>query len=306
MKQFFIGIDGGASKTIVRVEDDAGNLIARSQGGSASIRISILEAWRTIHETLLSAFRTLEMPWPNHEHAFHCGLGLAGFEIHAARMDFLAVKHPFATLALTSDAHIACLGAHLGHDGAIIIVGTGSVGFQIEDHIETKVGGWGFPHDDEGSGAWLGLEAVKHTVRTYDGRVAPSLLSQSILNFFEQDYANLINWANAANSTGFATLAPLILAAQEQGCLAAQGLLENAGEQLYLIAQALEAKRVNTQHVLPCSLLGGLAQKIKPFLPDPLRQNLIDPAQSPDQGAILFIREHVLQKELSTGYQINT
>ena len=46
----------------------------------------------------------------------------------------------------------------------------GTVAFQIEGDKEYKVGGWGFPHGDEGSGAWLGLEAVRLTLHWLDGR----------------------------------------------------------------------------------------------------------------------------------------
>jgi glucosamine kinase len=50
----------------------------------------------------------------------------------------------------------------------LIAIGTGTVGYQIEGDKECKVGGWGFPHGDEGSGAWLGMEAVRMTLHWLD------------------------------------------------------------------------------------------------------------------------------------------
>ena len=69
--------------------------------------------------------------------------------------------HPGAAGALrvSTDAYIAALAAHSGSPGAVIIVGTGSVGYRIEAAGHCRlVGGWGFPIGDEGSGAWIGRQ----------------------------------------------------------------------------------------------------------------------------------------------------
>ena len=107
------------------------------------------------------------------QHRFYCGAGLAGTEVTSACDQFLNAPHPFARLILKSDGYTSCLGAHGGRDGALIAIGTGTVAFQIEGDKEYKVGGWGFPHGDEGSGAWLGLEAVRLTLHWLDGRGEP-------------------------------------------------------------------------------------------------------------------------------------
>ena len=63
------------------------------------------------------------------------------------------------------------LGAHEGRPGAIVAAGTGSVGEALRrDGLRVAVGGWGFPVGDEGSGAWLGLRAMRETHRAIDGR----------------------------------------------------------------------------------------------------------------------------------------
>ena len=89
---------------------------------------------------------------------------------------FVNTPHPFARLILRSDGYTSCLGAHGGRNGAVIAIGTGVVAYQIEGDKECKVGGWGFPQGDEGSGAWLGLEAVRLTLHWLDGRGEPSPL----------------------------------------------------------------------------------------------------------------------------------
>ncbi|MFT8229552.1 ATPase, partial [Salmonella enterica subsp. enterica serovar Enteritidis] len=64
-----------------------------------------------------------------------------------------ALAFPFANIQFTSDAMIANLGAHMGGDGAILILGTGSVGLVKRGEDSFSIGGYGFPISDEGSGA---------------------------------------------------------------------------------------------------------------------------------------------------------
>ncbi|WP_368856164.1 BadF/BadG/BcrA/BcrD ATPase family protein, partial [Klebsiella pneumoniae] len=84
--------------------------------------------------------------------------------------------HPFASIAFTSDGVAACLGAHSGADGAIVIAGTGSIGLGFAEGRDLRVGGYGFPISDEGSGADLGLKAVQLALRAFDGRHEQSAL----------------------------------------------------------------------------------------------------------------------------------
>ena len=86
------------------------------------------------------------------------GVGIAGVNVPHFYGVMSAWEHPFRQLYLTTDTHIACLGAHGDGSGAVLVVGTGSVGYAIAGSTVLSVGGHGFPFGDAGSGAWLGLE----------------------------------------------------------------------------------------------------------------------------------------------------
>ena len=58
--------------------------------------------------------------------------------------------------------------------------GTGSIGITYDGQT-IRVGGYGFPVSDEGSGADLGLNAVRYALRTLDGRAEPSEFSKEVL-----------------------------------------------------------------------------------------------------------------------------
>ncbi len=94
-----------------------------------------------------------------------CGIGIAGLNRLGIEARLEALDFPFASLRLHGDAMIAHLGAHLGGDGAILILGTGSVGLVRRGPECVSIGGYGFPISDEGSGAALGLSAIRHALR---------------------------------------------------------------------------------------------------------------------------------------------
>lgn len=295
-QDFYIGVDGGATKSVVRVEDAEGNLLGQATNGPANIRISVEQAWQSIHAALEMVLQPLALA-PDQAHRFHVGMGLAGCEMHEAYQAFLSHAHPFRTLIVSSDSHAACVGAHGGHDGAIIIAGTGVVGFQIEAGESVRIGGWGFPHDDEGGGAWMGLEAVKATLQWLDGRLPESGLAKAVYEFFGEEQSHLVSWTNNANSAAFAELAPLVIYQAETGDSTAKRVMQQAAVSIDRIGHALEFAQNNRATLLPCSLVGGIAPYLQPHLNETLRAR-IKPCQfTPDAGAVFLIRKYLAKEK---------
>jgi glucosamine kinase len=286
----FVGVDGGATKTLLRLENAQGDLLGQGHGGAANIRLSSEGSWRSIREALAQALAQAGLPPDARGYRLHCGAGLAGTEVLGARERFLAFAHPFARLVLRSDAHVACFGAHGGEDGAVIAVGTGTIGFQIEAGRESRVGGWGFPHGDEGGGAWLGMEAVRRTLHWLDGRAPADPLQEAVQARFNGDLRELVAWANAASATEFAQIAPLVVEHAGQGTPLALALARQAATEVDRIGQALAAK---SRRKLPCSLLGGLAPFIESRLGEGLRAQLVPARYDPVRGALVMVRADV-------------
>lgn len=287
----FIGVDGGATKTLVRVEDEAGNLLGMERSGPANIRVSVEQAWYSINSALKKIlYKNAIALTPNNN--FHIGVGIAGYEIKEAYEAFLGYPHPFRTMRVESDAHTACLGAHQGEDGAIIIAGTGSVGYQMEKNHITKMGGWGFPHDDEGSGAWLGMQAIKTTLQSLDGRLPSSSFSQAVYSHFDEDLDHLVRWANQANTSMFAELAPLVIHLAQKNDEGAIALLKQAAVAIDCMAAGLIAAQTGAKN-LPFALAGGIAPFLIPFLGSELRSRLRPCQFTADKGAIFLVRHHL-------------
>lgn len=286
---FFIGVDGGATKCTVRVENAIGELLGQATTGPANIRLSIEQSWQSIHAGLTMILAPHGVTLDDNHKQFHAVMGLAGTEAQAAYEQFLQTPHPFHSLTLVSDAHTACMGAHAGEDGAIVVIGTGVVGYQIVAGVTTKVGGLGFPHDDEGGGAWLGFEAFKLYLKSLDGRAPASEFTQAIGDVMAN--INAVEWANHANATAYATLAPVVIKLQQQGNVIAIELMQQAATAVAKLIRVLQAANKRS---LPIALIGGVAPFLSPYLSLQLQMNFAPCQLSPDAGAILMMRNRLV------------
>jgi glucosamine kinase len=288
----FIGVDGGGTKTKVHIEHTNRELIAEGRGGPSAIRLSVEKGWQAILETINEALSHTDISLDNNKYHFHAGMGLSGCEVPEDREAFVNFTHPFTTLRLESDAYCACVGAHDGADGAIIIVGTGSVGYQIEGDKHTKTGGWGFPHSDEGSGAWLGLELCSITLKWLDGRISPSPLLEAVYQHFDNDLPKLIMWATRGKQTDFASLVPILIEYTKKNDPWAIKLIQHAADEIDNIGAAQD-KEIVGEDSLPCSLFGGIAPFIEPLLGNQLRSRLTPRKHDATDGAIIMIRREL-------------
>lgn len=299
-KHIYIGVDGGGTKSKIRVEDDTGQLLGQAVAGPANIRLSVAGAWESIYTALQEVLALQGMSLEDEQYQFHAGVGLAGSEVKEACQQFLNTPHPFIkTLRLTSDAHAACLGAHHAEDGGIIIVGTGVVGFQVYQGVSSKVGGWGFPYDDEGSGAWLGMQAIRGTFEWLDHRAEKSPLVEDVYAYFNHDIETLIDFANCATSTDFARLAPLVINHSQQEEVAAVRLMKKAAHAVDRIHHALN--KIRQDHdTFPICLFGGIAPFVEPWLSEALRACLVQRQGDATVGAILLVKQEVKEKAVET------
>ena len=86
-----------------------------------------------------------------------------------------------------NDATAACIGAHAGADGGLIIAGTGSAAIARVRYKETIIGGRGFALGDDGSGSHIGLDAMRAAMRAFDRLGPASALTADLISHFDSD-----------------------------------------------------------------------------------------------------------------------
>lgn len=289
----FIGVDGGGSKSRAYIEDADRNPIGSAVGGPSNIRLSTDVAWNSIYNAIHEALAGTGINLEDTQYDFHVGLGLAGVEVPDDRERFLARSHPFKTILLESDAYAACLGAHNNNDGGIIIIGTGVNGYQVQNDKTVQVSGWGFPHDDIGGGAWLGLQAASLTLQWLDGRIKSSPMLETIHRHFNEDLIELVTYANAANSTRFAKLAPFVVQHIKAEDPYALKLIRTAASAIDNVSEAMKRRAIDKNVTLPISLFGGIAPFLRPWLSQNLQDRLIERTHDASVGAVFMIRNEV-------------
>lgn len=280
----FLGIDGGGSGCRARLADGAGRMLGEGSAGAANPRFGFEAATTAIVEAAQAAAAAAGLP-VEALGQMRAGLGLAGVGQRRDRERLLGWCHPFAAMALETDAHIACLGAHGGGDGAVLVVGTGSCGVALAGGREHRVGGWGFPISDQGSGAWLGLEALRQALWAQDGIAPATGLTRAVMAQFGGDPERAVAWLDRAVPRDYAALAPLVLDHGGQGDAVAMALLAQAGADLARLLAAL--RRIGAPRL---ALLGGLAGPLRPWLPEDARAGLDPPLGDALDGALCLAR----------------
>ena len=290
----YLGIDGGGTKCKARLEDVQGNLLAEATAGPANAARNLTGSVDAVLEASQKVIAKANIKGLTVNN-IHAGIGLAGINIPQVKQAFLKQSLPFASWHVTTDLHIACLGAHLGQDGAIVIVGTGSSGIAIHNNQHLEIGGHGFVIGDKGSGAWLGKMAISHCLETLDGIAPKNLLCEHIMSLLNCDNAyDLVNLTLEAKPAFYATTAPLIfqLAANQQED--ALLLVNQAATYINKICQRLLSGNLDR-----LSLIGGITQPLIPYLDSQL-QTLIQPAKAtPEQGAILYYKTKLASQVVS-------
>ncbi len=279
---FYLGIDAGGSKTRCRLTDEAGQVLGRGEGGPANTRVGM----ESLHETLLSvvAQATEEAGLDAAQIAtIKACAGIAGINRMGIKTKVQALSFPFAAIHFTSDSMIANIGAHRGEDGAILILGTGSVALVKRGEDSFSIGGYGFPISDEGSGAALGLSAIRHALRSLDGRTRPSPLSQAITSQYDHAIPRVIAWMDEASPADYASFAPLVMDYAENGDEIAVSIVRDAAGHVERFIETIMARGAQR-----CVLMGGLSPRLKPWLRARIVAQLTEAKGDAVDGALIL------------------
>ncbi|HEV2558550.1 MAG TPA: BadF/BadG/BcrA/BcrD ATPase family protein [Microvirga sp.] len=283
-QNLFIGIDGGGTGCRARIRDGEGRLLGEGVGGPANIRLGSEGAWASILAACRSALAASGLADEALSRA-RAGLGLAGAAQPQAVAGMLAHSHPFRSVAIETDAHIAWLGAFGGGEGAILIVGTGSVGYGVLGGRPVYIGGRGFQISDDGSGAVLGRELLRRTIWAHDGRAPMTSLASAVLERFGGDPETMVDWSNAARPRDYASFAPLIVEHATAGDPLGSALVSEAADAISGIARRL----VDLGAPRLC-LFGGLSRPLMPWFAPDVRQLLAEPLADALDGAVMLAR----------------
>ena len=267
MTSYVLGIDGGGSGTRAMIMDIQGALCGLGESGPSNYQdVGAAVAQANIQQAVTVARQTAGVLPEPFAATF---LGLAGIGSAPDR----AVIHQIARgldlapedkIGVDHDIRIALAGGLSGRPGIVLIAGTGSSCYGRNAAGEHwRSGGWGPLISDEGSGYWLGVQAIRSTVRAFDGRTGPTALLPVVQEQLElADINEMLHrlYVQGMTRAEIAQLAPLVLQTARAGDAIALDLLRTGAAEMAETVLAV-ARHLNFAE-RPCelALAGGLFQ----------------------------------------------
>ncbi len=263
---YYLGIDGGGTKTTCAVGDEARTLATATAGPSNIVRVGEAQARESLLRSVRQACAAAGITAAQVSRTCVGGSGAARPElaefVRSALAEILTTP-----IDVVGDMQIALEAAFDTGPGVIVIAGTGSIAYgRDEQGITVRAGGWGFAIGDEGSAHWIGRTAVNAVLRAADPRAATpsnhapsgSPLATALLKAW--GVRSLDDLARAANSIpppDFARLFPAVAASEDE---LATHVLTRAGRELAAVAAVvihhLFGKDRNA--VVPVAMTGGV------------------------------------------------
>ncbi|MGA7375093.1 MAG: BadF/BadG/BcrA/BcrD ATPase family protein [Candidatus Sulfotelmatobacter sp.] len=262
---YYLGIDGGGSKTTCAVGDDVSLLGSAVTGPSNIVRVGEARARESLHEAIRQACAAAKIDLRQVHRACVGVAGVASEDVANAVRKLIAEVIP-AEIEVVGDMQIAlqaALGAELG---VVVIAGTGSIAYGRDAQGKTaRAGGWGFAISDEGSAHWIGRTTVSSLLRAADVSGDDRLARQASPLFREVKsiwkVESLDQLARTANTNpDFAILLPAVVTAADAGDEVARKVLIQAGGELADLAAIVVRSLfpVCDRGAIPLALVGGV------------------------------------------------
>jgi N-acetylglucosamine kinase-like BadF-type ATPase len=274
-----LGIDAGGTKTVCYLADADGRVVGEGRGGGANLQAhGELEVEKVLHGVIDQAIgdRVL-VP------AAVC-LGVAGVdrpEDDRTVRDIMRRLGFRKHMLIVNDALIALVAGVGDEPGVVLIAGTGSIAYGVnEAGYAARAGGWGFVLGDEGSGYWIGRQALAAVVRESDGRGPRTQLTPLVLEHFKLARVDGLVRAvydQGLNRQSVAALGPVVDKARAAGDVVAAEILNKAGAELTRAASSV-ITRLDMRGRTFRTVLGGSMFKVIPWLVEDVTRRIADVA----------------------------
>ncbi|MDP4153010.1 MAG: BadF/BadG/BcrA/BcrD ATPase family protein [Bacillota bacterium] len=272
---FLIGIDGGGTKTILKIADLDGKIINSVTGGPCNINSSDSENIEVMLSSLLSK-ATRDIGLDLEDCAYLCiGTAGAGRENDRKRVKKIIRSAGYKGALKVTDDAVTVLRAGVEHEGIILVSGTGSIcmGCTSEGKV-ARVGGWGHIIGDEGSGYAAAVLILKAVMHAYDGRGLNTKLKNLVLGHLdfeneEQLIAYVYQQGNGKNE--IAEISEMLVPACEEGDSAAIAIIKFLGKELVEQVSTVAGRLGFEKRQCPLVISGGFINNNR-FLLEEVRE----------------------------------
>jgi len=260
--RLFLGVDGGQSSTTALIGDEHGHILGRGTGGPcnhATAAEGRAKLERAVSASVAAACVEANLDAATVHFAAAC-FGMSGGPDD--KQAILASLLRADRLIVTHDAAIALSGATTAGQGIVTIAGTGSIAFARNAAGQTaRAGGWGHVFGDEGGAFDIVRQALRAALRMEEGWGPPTVLRQALLDATASPGANHVlhlfytpDWPRSR----VAALASVVDTAAAEGDAVALRVLENAAQELALLAASVRGQLWQPGETVEVAYIGGV------------------------------------------------
>jgi N-acetylglucosamine kinase-like BadF-type ATPase len=190
--QYFIGIDGGGTKSRLIISDETLNKKSIYIGNSINIfSVGTEKCFSALKDLIDTSLNKEKIDVSKVQRICIAGAGLAReYELKEFN-NFFRTHYPSMETIFTTDIRALMVGALKDKAGICLIAGTGSVCMgQDSNKNIVRAGGLGWRLGDEGSASFIAQEAIKRSIKSFEQRDLDTNMLNPLLDFFNLNSIN--------------------------------------------------------------------------------------------------------------------
>lgn len=279
--KYLIGIDGGGTNSRLLAVGIDGSLIGECRGKSTNVDSNPQSVVLHNFKLLINAFCS----------KYNCSLddcvglcfGTAGVDSEASRrmmeqmLDSLDIACP---RKVVNDAEVALYANTRGKPGIMLISGTGSIAYGINEKRQVwRAGGFDYLVGDEGSAYWVAKRGVSAALKAYDRTGDETCMLNDICKYLHLNSVDeIVDFVYKKNKSDLADLCRVVTEASRKSDAVAMRIMDEAADELVCMVRAVAETLNMGKKEYPLILGGGfllhdrqlhqrVCERIASFLP---------------------------------------
>lgn len=297
MKEIFLGVDGGGTKTSYFLENDGKKyeVIGKTLHLKQISRDEFINRFSMAIESLCKKAKI------NVKDITYSFIALPGFGQFPEDEDFImdnirkSLKSDY--FSVDNDCVNGWAGSLNAKPGINLVLGTGSIAFGIDDNgNKMSCGGWGYFVGDEGSGYYIGKKIINIFSKMSDGRYEKTQIYDKVKERMQliDDYDIITKSINMSRDE-IASLSVILGDAIEDNDKYAIELLDDLTDEVSLIINTM-AEKMYFEDVIKVSYSGGvfkLGNILIKSIQDKLNKDIkiVSPFAGPSEGALILAKK---------------
>jgi glucosamine kinase len=259
----YMGIDAGGTKTDCAIGNGL-SVLGEASGETCKVaQVGEEKARQALHGIIQRTCKIAKTP-PKKIERLCIGISGASVPGNAAWVQNVIHEVVGCEVRVIGDHVVAHHAAFGGRAGVLVIAGTGSIAFGVnEQGHESRAGGWGPIASDQGSAFWIGREAVATALREYDSGYSLGMF-KLVLHAWNLDvtrsHEDVVRIANSGVLSRFSHLAKNVAERARLGDKVSKNIMHGAGEQLASLASTVIVDLWPDEQLLRVAGSGGVFQ----------------------------------------------